>query len=200
MLEESERLYQESKKLEADLEGARKRKLQALDDPATVSLVMRGIAAQKLLGDDLEIGKLQGEIEKKSREILGEEIALKARYQEILRELTKITDPEIARGRELLNKETFELKVESRVIDRVASWFGESMLKVETNRDGITQIHRTVAAAIEKLNSMRYRTVSEIRGFVASELESIHSVDLGLKVKLVEEVANARQEFLRSPR
>ena len=79
-MDESERLCTELEDVEAALVKAREKKLKALDDPATLSLIMRLFAGKQFLEEtDPEISHLRAVVEEKKKEIALPEVELLAR-------------------------------------------------------------------------------------------------------------------------
>lgn len=194
-MNKDEKLYQELRSIEGELEKIKKQRWVVLEDKETQSLIIKYLVAEKLLDvNDPSLKSLWDQIAEKKAIIKSRETELKGKIRNLSDELRALTRPLIERSIERLRGEG-NVKPISELVDKMRGFDG-SRIVISTNQDGILKIQRMIEDGIEKLKSMELMFISEIQNFTDETLEKIHSVDLSLKERTMSEVDFNRQQFM----
>jgi DNA-binding transcriptional regulator YdaS (Cro superfamily) len=200
-MDESESFFKERQTLKATLPEIERKENEAIEDPELCGLVSRlSMATVVYEVNDERIKDLQKQLNVRVGAIRSRRKEYFKQLATISKELSALTAPAIAKAIEKLHHELRPLKIERKVVGRTSGGFSMvARVIVETNEDGIAAAQRIVKDAVATLGAMNYEPISKIQAFVEGELTRIRSINLMPARKEIDEIENARREFLSSP-
>lgn len=198
-MEDSERLYNERRKLELDLLDVQTRRKGLAEDLEIRDLAIDLLIERTVGFNDSRVIELSAKIESKKKALSDEEHEIKIRLKENHSALEALTRPIIEKCVHRLRSEISELRMDRKVLGRTRGGISmENRLEILSNEDGIFRVNKLVKDGIETLGRMETQPTFEIESFLQATLEEVRKIDLGVCKKIIDEAENERFEFLNA--
>jgi hypothetical protein len=184
-MEESERLYQEWKKMEG-FQQAEAEENAVVNDPELQQSVLALVTMERILdANDSRIAATNARLKEIRKALSKKREECRHERSRIEKALENLTKPLIRAHMEALSEMRQRPKLSREILEKKYDGFSQkTVLSVETNERTILKIHQLVDKAIARIQSMSLLPISEIQAEFSRSKKEIQDLDWHITERL----------------